>query len=247
MRRLDLYLQFDRPLTPAELDVFKQRLRRRVRGEPLQYISATAAFRDLTLAVDGRVLIPRPETEVLVQAVLDWAGERQGLDVVDVGTGSGAIALSLRHEGDFGRIVATDVSADALDLARANRERTLPDAEIEFRLGAAYAPIAGERYDIIVSNPPYAADDDRASLPKEVADWEPAEALFGGRDGLDVVRRLIQGGPDHLRPGGLLALEIGAGQAATVAELVRSTPSYSDPDVRLDLAGRERIVLARIE
>ncbi|MEX2582631.1 MAG: peptide chain release factor N(5)-glutamine methyltransferase [Gemmatimonadota bacterium] len=247
LRRLDLYLQFDRPLVPEELAGFKAALKRRVQGEPLQYIAGSVHFRELRLQVDRRVLIPRPETELLVGEVLAWSKGRTALDVVDIGTGSGAIALSLRHEGEFGRIVATDVSGDALDVARANlRAAGVDGAGVEFREGAAYAPIKGERFDIIVSNPPYIAESDRASLPPEVVEWEPGAALFAGPDGLDVIRQLVAGAPDQLNPGGMLALEIGADQAEAVAELVRGTATFLEPRVRTDLAGRERMVLAEL-
>ena len=245
VKRLDLYLQFDRPLHAEELAEFKARLLRRLRHEPLQYIEGTAAFRELTLKVDSRVLIPRPETELLVGAVLEWAGRRAGgsLDVLDVGTGSGAIALSLCLEGEFRRIVATDIAAPALDLARANAERVAV-CGIDFRLGSLYDPVEGERFDAIVSNPPYVARGDEAALPPEVREWEPAEALFAGDDGLEAIRRLVAGAPAHLEPGGLLAMEIGADQAGHVAALVEADGRFDDPVVRPDLAGRDRMVLA---
>lgn len=246
LRRLDLYLQYDRPLRADELAEFKARLRRRLRREPLQYIEGEAAFRELRLRVDARVLIPRPETEVLVDEVLRWAAGRGALEAVDIGTGSGAIALSLATEGRFGRVVATDVSTDALAVARENRRRTAPGASVEFREGAGYAPLGDERFDVIVSNPPYIALDEAGSLAPEVREWEPAGALFAGETGLEVIRELVAGAPAHLRPGGLLALEIGAGQAAAVADLVRSVPGFAAPRIRRDLAGRERIVLAEL-
>lgn len=244
VKRLDLYLQYDRPLKAEELAAFKERLRRRAKREPLQYIDGKAAFRDLWLAVDPRVLIPRPETEVLVQAVLDWAEGRDGLSALDVGTGSGAIALALATEGPFARVVATDVSAGALEVARANREAAAPDAPIEFREGSLFAPVAGERFDVVVSNPPYVGAEERESLDAEVRDWEPAGALFAGVGGLDVLRPLVAGAPAHLAPGGLLAMEMGAAQADAVCALVRETGAFTDPRVVRDLAGRDRIVLA---
>lgn len=244
LKRLDLYLQFDRPLQPDEIAEFRQRLLRRARREPLQYIEGEAAFRELVLRVDRRVLIPRPETEVLVQEVLDWARGREDLHALDVGTGSGAIALSLATEGPFARVVGTDLSADALEVARANRRAAAPDAPVDFREGALYAPVAGERFDVVVSNPPYIAEEERPSLDPEVREWEPSGALFAGESGLEVIRELVEGAPEVLRAGGLLALEIGWTQAEAVAGMVRGVAGFSEPRVRRDLEGRDRIVIA---
>ena len=244
LKRLDLYLQFDRPLSPDELADFRARLLRRARREPLQYIDGTAAFRDLVLRVDRRVLIPRPETEVLVQAVLDWAAGREGLAAVDVGTGSGAIALALATEGPFSRVVATDAHADALAAARDNHRLAAPDAPVEFRLGDLLDPVRGEAFDVVVSNPPYVGDEEAAGLDAEVRDWEPAAALFAGPGGMDVIRRLVPQAAAALRPGGLLAVEFGAAQGAAVARVVEETNAFGAPRVRPDLAGRDRFVLA---
>ena len=246
LKRLDLYLQHDRPLKADELADFKARLLRRAKREPLQYIEGRAAFRDLTLRVDSRVLIPRPETETLVQAVLDWAAGRDGLSALDVGTGSGAIALALASEGPFRRVVGVDVSAEALEVARENAACAAPDAPVEFRPGSLYEPVAGERFDVIASNPPYVGTEERESLDAEVRDWEPAAALFAGAGGLDVIRPLVTLAPAHLAPGGLLALEIGAAQADAVREIIRATGAFGEAAVRRDLAGRDRIVLAEL-
>jgi release factor glutamine methyltransferase len=140
VKRLDLYLQFDRPLRPEELAEFKARLLRRAKREPLQYIEGEAPFRDLRLRVDPRVLIPRPETEQLVQRVLDWAAGRPGLAAADVGTGSGAIALALATEGPFERVVATDVEPGALEAARANHALAAPDSPVEFAWATGWPP-----------------------------------------------------------------------------------------------------------
>jgi release factor glutamine methyltransferase len=246
LKRLDLYLQYDRPLAAEELAEFKQRLKRRALREPLQYIDGVAAFRELLLKVDRRVLIPRPETEVLVEAVLGWARGREALHAVDVGTGSGAIALALATEGPFARVVAVDVQEDALALARENHAAAAPDSPVEFRPGDLLAPVRGERFDVVVSNPPYVRDDERTGLEPEVRDWEPARALFAGPDGLEVVRRLATDAPAVLRPGGLLALEVGAGQPAAVAALLRESGRWAEPRVLRDLAGRDRIVMAEL-
>jgi release factor glutamine methyltransferase len=246
LKRLDLYLQFDRPLSAGELAAFKSRLLRRARREPLQYIEGEAAFRTLRLQVDPRVLIPRPETEYLVEKVLHWARRREGLDAVDVGTGSGAIALSLACEGAFRRVVATDLSADALDVARTNCRLAAPPVPVEFRQGSLLDAVAGERFDILVSNPPYVGEEERPTLDAEVRDWEPATALFAGPDGLGVLKPLVAGSPEALRPGGLLAVEIGHRQGAAVADLVRATARFEEPRVIPDLSGRERMVLAEL-
>ena len=244
LKRLDLYLQYDRPLLPAEVAEFRSRLVRRARREPIQYIEGEAAFRNLRLRVDRRVLIPRPETELLVDVVLEWARGREGLRALDVGTGSGAIALSLATEGSFGQVVATDLSPEALEVARGNRDLAAADAPVEFRAGDVYDPVAGETFDVVVSNPPYVGEEERDSLDPEVREWEPARALFAGMGGLEVIRRIVGGAPAVLRPGGLLAIEIGWQQADAVAALIREVDGFSEPTVRRDLAGRDRIVTA---
>lgn len=246
--RLQLYLQYDRPLDRAELDRFRPLLRRRAEREPLQYILGRAAFRELDLSVDRRVLIPRPETEVLVDEILAWAAsqDREGLTAVDVGTGSGAIALSLAVEGPFARVVATDASAGALEVARANAGALGLEERLDLRPGALFDPLgAEERFDVVASNPPYVAEAEVPGLEPEVGVWEPREALLGGPDGLTVLRALVGGAAGHLEPWGLLALEVGAGQAPLVVAEVEAQGAYDDVRVRRDLAGLERVVLAR--
>jgi release factor glutamine methyltransferase len=245
VRRLDLYLQFERPLEPPEVEAFREALRRRSRREPLQHITGEASFRELTLAVDARVLVPRPETEVLVGEVLDHVADHGPAGVaLDIGTGSGAIALSLLHEGGAQRVVATDVEPGALEVAASNAARLGLSDRIELRRGSVWDPIGeGERYTVIVANPPYIADGERASLMPEVRDWEPAAALFAGRDGLAVIREIVAGAGAHLDGGGLLALEVAPGQTEEVVALMESA-GLSGPRVTKDLAGRERVVLA---
>jgi release factor glutamine methyltransferase len=244
LKRLELYLQHDRPLSPGELAEFRDRLRRRARREPLQYIDGTAAFRDLVLRVDRRVLIPRPETERLVQEVLDWAAGRAGLLAADVGTGSGAIALALATEGPFDRVDATDASADALAAARENHQFAAPHAPVHFHHGDLLRPVHGRRFHAVVSNPPYIGDEEAPALDAEVRDWEPGSALFAGHGGLDVIRRLVPQAAESLLPGGLLAMEIGAAQGAAVSRIIHETGAFGEPRVRPDLSGRDRIVLA---
>ena len=248
LERLELYLQFDRPLVAAELDRYRPLLKRRAKREPLQYILGRAAFRELDLRVDDRVLIPRPETETLVDEVLEWARAHASAEsrALDLGTGSGAIALSLALEGPFGLVVATDSSEAALEIARRNAEAAALDEKVEFRLGSYFAPVSGaETFDVVVSNPPYIGDREARSLEPEVRDWEPADSLFAGPDGLRALRMIVAGVGRHIRPGGLLALEVGLGQAGPVMALLEDTGEYVDLSVRRDLTGRERMVLTR--
>lgn len=246
LKRLDLYLQHDRPLSPEELELYRTAVRRRLKHEPVQYILGTAAFRHLELHIDARVLIPRPETELLAGAVLAWskATGRAGA-MLDIGTGSGAIALSLAAEGGYERVVASDVSRDALEVARANAARLGLADRIELREGSLFDVVReGERFDVIVSNPPYVAETERESLSPEVVLHEPPQALFAGADGLAVITAIIDGAAQRLKAGGLLALEIGAGQGPAVVALLERAGSYVPVRVEQDLAGRDRMALA---
>ncbi len=246
--RLELYLQFDRTLVAAELDRYRPLLKRRAKREPLQYILGHAAFRELDLEVDGRVLIPRPETEILIDEVLEWARAHAGARAraLDVGTGSGAIALSLVLEGPFDLVVATDSSEAALEIARCNAEAAGLDDKVEFRLGSYFEPVSeAEVFDLVVSNPPYVAEEEARSLEPEVREWEPRDALFAGPDGMAALRAIVAGAGLRLRPGGLLALEVGAGQAGPVVAMLEDRGEYVDVRVRRDLTGRERMVLTR--
>ncbi len=244
--RLQLYLDFERPLSPTELDDFRPLLRRRAAREPLQYIVGRQPFRELDLEVGPGVLVPRPETEVLVGEILAWV-EAAGLDApvaLDLGTGSGAIGLSLAYEGYFTHTVATDVSAQALEMARRNREAAGLDDRVDLREGSLFDPVReGERFDVIVSNPPYVAEVDEASLEPEVREWEPRGALFAGPDGLALIRRIVAEAGRFLRSGGLLALEVGVGQSEIVAGMMRDA-GYRDVRVGRDYTGRSRFVFA---
>lgn len=244
IKRLDLYLQFERPLTEAELERFRQLVRRRLKREPLQFITGKVQFREIELSVDARALIPRPETEVLVGEVVHYAHSRpEALRCVDIGTGTGAIALSVARECPNVSVLATDVSAEALELARSNSAAL--GVNVETANGDLWAAVAsGDRFDIVVSNPPYIAESERSTLQPEVRDFEPAQALFGGADGLSVIRRLIEAAPPHMNAGGLLAIEIGMTQAAEVQELIAATSSFETSRVVRDLSGRDRIVTA---
>lgn len=265
LSRTDLLLNANLAVVPEEAGRIASISRRRLSGVPLQHIEGTVAFRDLVLVCDGRALVPRPETEQLVQAVLDWARgtEASGgvrrvarrddrsqprLEVaLDVGTGSGAIALSLLQEDIVSRVVAVDVSQPALDQAVQNASTLGLDERIEFRkTGTSPWEAIGpdETFDLIVSNPPYVEDSVIATLPTEVRDHDPREALAGGVDGLDVVRQIVAGAPAHIRAGGGLFLEVGADQGENVRRLLEQGSSWKTVCVTPDLAGRERFVVA---
>jgi release factor glutamine methyltransferase len=219
----------------------------RARGAPIQYAAGQAAFRHLTLDVDERVLIPRPETEQLVEIVLELTRAQSAGTVVDVGTGSGAIALALASEGTFARVLGTDISLDALAVAAANVRRcaTVLRAEVELRHGSLLGPVRERGLCAVVSNPPYIAYEEAALLPPDVRNWEPAVALFSGADGMAVTARLVRDAAPALAVGGLLALEVDARRASTAAELAASDGRYDEVRVLLDLTGRERFVVAR--
>jgi release factor glutamine methyltransferase len=220
---------------------------RRAEGAPLAYAVGRASFRHLTLVVDERVLIPRPETEQLVDLVLQQVADRDGGVAVDVGTGSGAIALALAIEGRFEKVVATDVSLGALDVARENVALAggLLRAPVLFAHGSALAPVLGLRARVVVSNPPYIACAEAVDLPASVRDWEPPVALFGGRDGLALTAMLVREAADVLEPGGALVLEVDARRAGRVADLLGRDTRYRAVSVHVDLSGRERFVVAR--
>ncbi|MFA7332551.1 MAG: peptide chain release factor N(5)-glutamine methyltransferase [Candidatus Delongbacteria bacterium] len=241
-RRLDLYLDHDRVPDEAEKAGLRGLLQRRVAGEPLQYILGDQPFRRAGLRVDSRVLIPRPETEELVDHVL--AGERgQGpLSVLDAGTGSGCLAISLAQELPGCRVLAVDTSSGALEVARENARLNGVAERIEFQRLNLLLHWPQEARDLLVSNPPYVALSERAGLQRELS-HEPEEALFGGEDGLIFYRRFA-GGLEHLlRPGGRLYLEIGAQQAPALLELF--APLCSRLEIRPDLAGRPRFLVGR--
>jgi len=232
-------------------DAARVAAQRVVAGAPFAYAVGSAQFRSLTLNVDERVLIPRPETEVLVEEILTRfrAAAPGGGDwgvAVDIGTGSGAIALSLAVEGRFSRVVGTDTSLDALAVARTNAGiiGAALRCPVEFRSGSLLAPVRDIKARLLVSNPPYIAYDEAHDLPPSVRSWEPPSALLTGSNGLAITAAIVQKGKSLLDPGGALALEVDERRASLVAELVMSTGGYRDVSVVLDLTGRERFVFA---
>ena len=243
--RLRLYLDFDKPVEPAERAVFRELVRRRASERvPGSQLTGCREFWSLSLEVTSDVLTPRPETETLVAAALALLAQAEGeVRVLDLGTGSGAIALALAQEREKARLIATDVSEPALSVARSNAHALGLAARVEFARGSLFEPVRGERFDLIVSNPPYLAERESKALPPELA-HEPPGALFGGADGYSVLRPLVAHAPEHLRPGGALAVEVAPAQAETVAALCAQAGLCCVETVR-DLAGRPRVVSAR--
>ena len=239
MDRVSLYTHYDQPLTKEELAAYRELIRRRLAGEPVAYLVGKQEFWSISFAVDARVLVPRPETELVVEIALAALKGRFAPRLVDVGTGSGAIAVAIAHERPDAEIIAIDRSPAALELATKNAASA--EVDVEFLEGDLLAPVAARGpFSAIVSNPPYIADADFFTLPPEVL-REPREALFGGADGLDVIRRLIAAAPPLLVPGGLLAIELGMGQAPEVMRLM-SAAGLVGVIARKDLAGIERVV-----
>jgi release factor glutamine methyltransferase len=247
LRRLDLYLEHDRSLLPEESVRFKARARRRAGGEPIQYILGEAAFRHLVLRVTPDVLIPRPETERLVDEVLQWvaASGNASPRLLDVGTGSGAIALACLDEIPGATAVATDVCEAALRVAAENAAAAGLAGRLELRLGDLFAPLSGdEAFDVMTANLPYVAEEESQVLPREVLDFEPARALFAGASGTETTSRLIAQAPAHLQPRGLLICEISPPQAESFRRSVEGTPGLRYIAGYRDYAGRERGFLA---
>jgi release factor glutamine methyltransferase len=240
-KRMDLYVEFERELDEGTLAKLREMVRRRVAREPLQYITGEVEFCGLKFQVDKRVLIPRPETELLVELV---AG-RKPRKIVDVGTGSGCIAIALAKKLPEAEITALDVSPEALEVARGNAAMHQFEKNIRFLEGDLLQALPDSFVvDAIVSNPPYIAAGELAKLPKEVRDFEPVRALAAGEDGLKVIRRLVMDARRILSPSGFVALEIGAGQRAAVEEIF-GQQGQAVVDVVKDLQGHERVVVAQ--
>ena len=243
--RMRLYLDFDKPVTEDERAVYRELVRQRgVDRVPVAFLTGVREFWSLPIGVSPDVLVPRPETEVLVEAGLALLPDVEGpVRVLEIGTGSGAVAIALATERPRAEITATDVSLEALEVARGNAEALGVAERIRFAPGDCYDPVKDKRFDLILSNPPYVADSGRASLPPELS-HEPSAALFGGADGLAVLEPLVRQAFRYLVAGGAIALECDPGQADRVAGWCTEAGFHSVTKQR-DLAGRDRVVVAR--
>jgi release factor glutamine methyltransferase len=239
--RVGLYLNYDRPLTAAELAVFRALVSRRARREPVQYILGRTEFWSLPITVTPAVLIPRPDTETLVEEALKKA--LPSCAILDIGTGSGAVALALAHDLQDASIEGIDISAEALAVAMANARRNGLENRVAFRQADMRDP-GGGPFDLIVANPPYIPDEDFAGLMPEVREFEPRLALAGGADGLDCYRWLATVAVRILRPGGWLLVEIGCGQASHVCNIFNENGMIEFFSAQ-DAAGKERVAGAR--
>jgi len=236
--RVGLYLNFEKPLNETELAKYREMVARRGRREPLQHILGNQEFCGLEFEVSPDVLIPRHDTETLVnEALARMPGARS---VLDIGTGSGCIAIALAKQLPQATVTAIDVSEKALEVARRNAERN--GAAIEFLQGSLLEPVSGRCFDLIVSNPPYIPTTDIDVLDPEVRDFDPRGALDGGADGLDIYRLLIPAALACLNPSGWLLVEVGVGQAVAVGQLFRECGGYGEPVTACDPGGIERVV-----
>lgn len=245
--RLFLYLNYDRPMDAGELAAFRTFVKRRLAGEPNQYITGTQEFWSLPFRVNPDVLIPRPETEILLEAVLEFLGSVEyGVSILDLGTGSGAIAIALARELGAARIVATDLSMAALKLARENARLNQVDRNIHFvccDMFSAFS-IASQEFKVVVTNPPYVSQAEFSELPREIRDYEPRYALDGGPDGLAAISHIIREAPTVLSQTGALIMEMGADQAESVSTLVRDSHHYQTYRTIKDYSGIDRVLVA---
>ncbi|MGE5390460.1 MAG: peptide chain release factor N(5)-glutamine methyltransferase [Deltaproteobacteria bacterium] len=249
--RVYLYANYEAPSNPPEREAYRTLIKRRAAGEPLAYITGTKEFMSLTYQVGPQVLIPRPETELLVEQVIDLVrgtaasseemGDPPAVRICDVGTGSGAIAVSLAYYLPGSSLSAVDLSAAALETAQANALRN--EVYVEYHHGDLLAPLAGTQpFDYIVANLPYIPESEYLALDRGILEYEPREALLAGGDGLDLYRLLLPQALDLLKPGGYIVYEIGAGQGEAAMGLMGQ---FTEVELLTDLAGRDRMVKAR--
>ena len=244
LKRMQLYLQFERVLAETELEKIRPLVKRRSLREPLQYIIGDTEWSGLRLKVDRRALIPRHETELLIDLIVERLAVPP-LRILDLGTGSGAIALALAKRYESAAVTAVDFSADALALATENSRALELTTRVEFVKSSWYDALTpGDGYDLLVSNPPYLTADETAAAEPEVRVHEPASALTSGGGGLDDLRAIIAGAPRFLKPGGLIALETGIAQHAALRELLTAAGFVAVESCR-DLTDRDRFIFAR--
>ncbi len=241
-RRIELYLEFERPLAETELAPLRELVRRRGQGEPLQHLLGTVEFAGRVFLCDKRALIPRPETEELVERIIQSTINHHPSTILDVGTGSGVIALTLAAQFPEAEVHAVDISDDALALARENAARLDLQGQVRFAKGNLLAEVEGV-FDLIVANLPYVATGERPVLSREVL-HDPAVAVFAGERGDELVRELISAARDRLRPGGMLALEVGLGQANDLASLLAEKNYHDIASIR-DYCGVTRFLFGR--
>lgn len=243
--RVKLYMDLDRPLTPEELAAIRALVMRRRKREPIAYILGRREFYGRSFAVSPAVLIPRPDTETLIERALELLSEDAAGPVLDLCTGSGAIAITLAAERASLEVHATDLSEAALEVAKKNAEALGVGERVRWHQGDLFAALPGPReHALIACNPPYVPEGDRASMSPDVAQHEPGMALFAGEDGLDVLRRLCAEAPRWLAPGGTILIEVGAGQAPAVLALVAEA-GLVEGRAHEDLGGHQRVVEAR--
>jgi len=248
--RTHLYMNFDQPLTEKEMADFKALLQRRAKHEPLQYITGEQEFWSMSFRVSPSVLIPRPETELLVEEGADALGRDfpgEHLKILDIGTGSGALAAALASELKEAVVTGVDISKDAIGIAQKNMEKNGLSDVVTIIEGDLFGPVAGARFHLIVSNPPYIPKSELAALQPEVKDFEPLSALDGGEDGLDYYRQIIPAAPEFLVPGGWLMFEHGAGQSADIVGLFEKTGCFEEITSVNDYAGLDRLVKGRLK
>lgn len=249
INRIDLYMQYDKPLTAQELAHFKSLIKRRVDREPVAYITGTKGFWTLDLDVSPKVLVPRPDTECLVEqalSVIPVKIEGEPLAILDLGTGSGAIILALASERPDHRYVAVDISWDAAWLARKNQIKEVSNTPVFFINGNWFGPFKpDQQFDMIVSNPPYIPRADIETLEPEVRQYEPRLALDGDDDGLACIRHIVNSAKDYLKPGGYLMMEMGFDQKKAVQALFNDYSCYEHVEFFKDYTGNDRVVKAR--
>jgi len=243
VERLNLYISPDQPLTVDERSRYRTVVQQRREGTPLQHLIGEVQFFGLRFRVSSEALIPRPETEELLDHILKLVPRDRGLDCLDLGTGTGVIAVCLARYFSQAVVTAVDVSRSALDLARGNAALNGMEGRITFVESDWFERVTGS-YDLIASNPPYVDEDDLKDLPTEVRDHEPRVALDGGAEGIREIARLIEDLPEHMNSNGLLLLEIGSGQGNPVVEMLEEA-GFTDVRMELDLAGKSRYAVAR--